>query len=188
MVWPSDEYGTELRCNSALAPEHMMRPPKGLQDSHRRKIPPFWGGLAKSGVASSSHRFGARYAGRGAQQRNEGITLETRKFDQMAVAMARGSSRRKVLAGLAVGLLGVGLGRSSVQAAKVKCPADPADCQAIAPGGGEASCLRSTGTCEGGFCVYNRVGTCLDKTKNVCCGLGSRKAGMCQANAKACTG
>lgn len=114
--------------------------------------------------------------------------METRQFDQFTVALARGSSRRKVLTGLAVGLLGAGLGRSSVQAAKVKCPTNPADCQSLAPGGGEASCLQATGRCEGGFCVYNRVGTCPDKTKNVCCGLGSRKAGICQANAKACTG
>jgi hypothetical protein len=116
--------------------------------------------------------------------------METRQFDQLTVAVARGSSRRKVLAGLAAGLLGVGLGRSSVQAAKVACGGgtDASLCQENAPGGGANSCLRSTGTCEGGFCVYNRVGTCPDNTKNVCCGLGSRKAGICQANAKACTG
>ena len=118
--------------------------------------------------------------------------METRQFDRFTVALARGSSRRKVLTGLAVGLLGAGLGRSSVQAAKVKCPTDPAKCQSLAPGGGEASCLRSTGTCEGGYCVYLRTfedtGFCADKTKNVCCGTGSRKAGTCQANANACTG
>ena len=121
--------------------------------------------------------------------------METRQFDQLAVALARGASRRKVLGGLAIGLLGVGLGRSSVEAAKVKCPTDvpaselQAACQALAPGGGEASCLRAkeTGTCENGYCVYNRVGTCPDKTKNVCCSTASHKAGTCQANAKACS-
>ena len=115
--------------------------------------------------------------------------METRQFDQLTVALAHGASRRTVLAGLAAGLIGVGLGRSTVQAAKVPCTAD---CQAAAPGGGYDSCLRATGACEGGYCVYLRrfedTGYCTDKTKNVCCGLGSRKAGTCQANAKACTG
>ena len=27
-----------------------------------------------------------------------------------------------------------------------------------------------------------------DKTKHVCCGMGSKKAGQCQANARACSG
>ena len=123
--------------------------------------------------------------------------MDTQRFDQLTMALSTGASRRKVLGGLIGGLLGAGVARSSVLAAKVTCTGDslkPAsNCQADAPGGGANSCLRSTGTCDAeGFCVYLRryedTKFCTDKTKNVCCGLGSRKAGTCQANAKACTG
>src|SRR5215211_414181 len=101
--------------------------------------------------------------------------MESQRFDHLTVTLAKNASRRTVLGGFAIGLLGVGLGRSTVEAAKVACPANPADCQALAPGGGETSCLRATGSCEGGFCTYVKdtptTGFCSDKTKNVCCGL-----------------
>lgn len=120
--------------------------------------------------------------------------MDSQRFDHVTKTLATSASRRKVLGGLAIGLLGVGLGRSTVEAAKVRCTTGVttvAECQALAPGGGEASCLRSTG-CVSGYCTYDRAYDvtqyCTDKTKNVCCGLGSKKAGTCQANARSCTG
>jgi hypothetical protein len=114
------------------------------------------------------------------------------RLDQAARILARGSSRRKVLAGIAgAALMAIGLDRAPVAANTLIVVAVGEPCGAATCGHGEYCCNASCGICapRGGVCTqqYCSAGEVCGMTMcgadefccNASCGICAPLGGMC---------